>query len=67
MGFPTGRTPRPGSIMVSWESGYGHVAYVESVNADGSWVVAEMNWVAFNTVDRRLIQPAGVPLIGFIY
>jgi N-acetylmuramoyl-L-alanine amidase len=67
MGFPTGRTPRPGSIMVTWESGYGHVAYVESVNPDGSWVVAEMNWVAFNTVDRRLIQPGGVPLIGFIY
>ena len=67
MGFATGRTPRPGSIMVTWESGYGHVAYVESVNADGSWVVAEMNWVGFNTVDRRLIQPGGVPLIGFIY
>ena len=67
MGFPTGRTPRPGSIMVTWESGYGHVAYVESVNPDGSWVVAEMNWVAFNAVDRRLIQPGGVPLIGFIY
>jgi hypothetical protein len=67
LGFQTGRAPRPGSIMVTWESGYGHVAYVESVNPDGSWVVAEMNWVAFNTVDRRLIQPGGVPLIGFIY
>jgi len=67
MGFATGPTPRPGSIMVTWESGYGHVAYVESVNPAGSWVVAEMNWVAFNTVDRRLIQPGGVPLIGFIY
>jgi hypothetical protein len=67
MGFQTGQTPRPGSIMVTWESGYGHVAYVESVNPDGSWVVVEMNWVAFNTVDRRLIQPGGVPLIGFIY
>jgi surface antigen len=67
MGYATGRTPRAGSIMVTWESGYGHVAYVESANPDGSWVVSEMNWVAFNTVDRRLIQPGGVPLIGFIY
>jgi len=67
MGFATGRSPRPHSIMVTWESGYGHVAYVESVNPDGSWVVSEMNWVAFNTVDRRLIRPGGVPLIGFIY
>lgn len=67
MGFATGPAPRPGSVMVTWESGYGHVAYVESVNPDGSWLVSEMNWVAFNTVDRRLIRPGGVPLIGFIY
>ena len=67
MGFATGSTPRPGSIMVTWESGYGHVAYVESVNLDGSWIVSEMNFVAFNTVDRRLIRRGGVPLIGFIY
>jgi LysM repeat protein len=67
MGFATGRSPRPGAIMVTWESGYGHVAFVESVNADGSWVVSEMNFVAFNAVDRRLIRPGGVPLIGFIY
>ena len=66
-GFATGSSPRPASIMVTWESGYGHVAYVESVNPDGSWVVSEMNFVAFNTVDRRLIHPGGVPLIGFIY
>jgi surface antigen len=67
MGFPTGPAPRPGSIMVTWESGYGHVAYVESVNQDGSWLVSEINWFAFNTVDRRSIRPGGVPLIGFIY
>ena len=67
MGYATGKAPRPASVMVTWESGYGHVAYVESVNQDGSWVVSEMNWVAFNTVDRRLIHPGGVPLIGFIY
>jgi surface antigen len=66
-GFATGRSPRPGAIMVSWESGYGHVALVESVGVDGSWIVSEMNYVAFNTVDRRLIRPGGVPLIGFIY
>ena len=66
-GFTTGPTPKPGAIMVTWESGYGHVAYVESVSSDGSWIVSEMNFVAFNAVDRRLIRPGGVPLIGFIY
>jgi surface antigen len=48
-------------------NGYGHVAFVESVNVDGSWIVSEMNFVAFNAVDRRLIRSGGVPLIGFIY
>jgi len=67
MRYATGQSARPGAIMVTWESGYGHVAYVESVNADGSWIVSEMNYVAFNMVDRRLIRPGGVPLIGFIY
>jgi N-acetylmuramoyl-L-alanine amidase len=66
-GFATGQSPRPGAIMVTWESGYGHVAFVESVNVDGSWIVSEMNFAAFNTVDLRLIHPGGVPLIGFIY
>ncbi len=67
MGFATGAQPRPGSIMVTWESRYGHVGYVEAVNPDGSWIVSEMNWLGFNVVDRRLIRPRGVPLIGFVY
>jgi hypothetical protein len=33
---------------------------------DSWWIVSEMSFVAFNSVDRRLIRPAGVPLIGFI-
>ncbi|HVB77586.1 MAG TPA: CHAP domain-containing protein [Candidatus Nitrosotalea sp.] len=66
-GYATGMTPRPGAIMVTWESSLGHVAYVESVNPDGSWVVSEMNWKGFGIVDYRTIKPGGVPLIGFIY
>lgn len=67
MNFPTGQTPQPGSIMVTWESWVGHVAYVEQVNADGSWVVSEMNYTAWGRIDTRTIKPGGVPLIGFIY
>jgi LysM repeat protein len=68
-GYPVGPTPKVGSIMVTWESWAGHVAYVESVNADGSWTVTEMNWVAFNTIDERTIKPGqlGQRLVGFIY
>jgi surface antigen len=68
-GYAVGPTPKPGSIMVTWESWAGHVAYVESVNADGSWVVTEMNWVAFDVIDQRTIKPGqlGQRLVGFIY
>jgi len=68
-GYAVGPTPKVGSIMVTWESWAGHVAYVEAVNADGSWVVTEMNWVAFDVIDQRTIKPGqlGSRLVGFIY
>ncbi|HUZ90275.1 MAG TPA: CHAP domain-containing protein [Candidatus Acidoferrales bacterium] len=66
-GWSTGMTPRAGAIMVTWESSLGHVAYVESVNPNGSWVVSEMNYKGPGIVDYRTISPGGVPLIGFIY
>ena len=67
-GWPTGATPRPGAILVDWESRYyGHVAYVESVNADGSFVVSEMNYVGWGVIDTRVIRLGQVPLLGFIY
>ncbi len=68
-GYPVGPTPKVGAIMVTWESYLGHVAYVESVNADGSWTVSEMNYVAFDVIDWRTIKPGqlGSKLVGFIY
>jgi len=66
-GFATGQTPRVGAIMVTWESSFGHVAYVEAVNADGSYEVSEMNFVRWDVIDYRTIKIGGVPLIGFIY
>ena len=69
MGYAVGPTPKVGAIMVTWESWAGHVAYVEAVNPDGSWVVSEMNWVAFDVIDERTIRPGqlGTKLVGFIY
>lgn len=49
IGFSVDSNPRAGDIAV-WEGGYkdagevGHVAYVESVNADGSVNFSEYNW-----------------------
>jgi LysM repeat protein len=68
-GYSVGSTPKVGAIMVTWESWLGHVAYVESVNPDGSWVVSEMNFVAFDVISQRTIKPGqlGARLVGFIY
>jgi peptidoglycan DL-endopeptidase LytE len=66
-GYPVGSRPQAGGIMVTWESGLGHVAYVESVNPDGSWLVSEANFKGFGITDQRVIKPGQVPLIGFIY
>ena len=73
-GFAEGPTPQAGAIMVMGITGtspQGHVAYVESLNPDGSFVVSEMNWwgVAgggWNRVDYRTITST-VGLLGFIY
>jgi LysM repeat protein len=68
-GYPVGPKPKVGAIMVTWESYLGHVAYVEAVNADGSWRVSEMNFVAFGVISERTIKPGqlGSALVGFIY
>ena len=73
-GFAEGPTPRAGAIMVMGISGtspQGHVAYVESVNGDGSFLVSEMNWWGvpgggWNRVDYRTVT--SMPgVLGFIY
>ena len=68
-GYDVGQKPQPGSVMVSWDSfWYGHVAYVESVNPDGSFLISEMNYKGFGVVSQRTVVPGkGAPLIGFIY
>lgn len=70
-GFAEGQVPQVGSIMVqgiSWSSPVGHVAYVESVNPDGSFTVSEMNYGRWGVVDYRTLKStAGLDLLGFIY
>lgn len=65
-GRPVGRTPVAGAIMVTWESGWGHVAYVESASG-GSFTVSEMNYAGYGVVSSRTVTTSSVPLIGFIY
>lgn len=73
-GFAEGPTPRVGAILVmgtSYTSPLGHVAYVESVSTNGSFVVSEMNWWGvpgggWNRVDYRTVTST-LNILGFIY
>ena len=53
--------------MVTYESRMGHVAYVESVNPDGSFTVSEANYRGFGVVSTRTLRVNQVPLETFIY
>ena len=66
-GRPVGQVPVAGSIMVSWESWVGHVAYIVSVNPDGTFLVEEMNVRGWGIVDERTVVPGKTQIIGFIY
>lgn len=53
-GKATGSTPQAGAVAVM----NGHVAYVESVNADGSYIVSEMGWnYKAGNYNQRTVQP----------
>ena len=72
LGYAVGQTPVPGAILVrrsaSW-TGYGHVAYVESVRGT-EFTVSEMNVNALGelttaTYDIAVRPPPG--MLGFVY
>ncbi|MFN2466083.1 MAG: CHAP domain-containing protein [Candidatus Dormibacteria bacterium] len=68
MGYPEGLVPKAGAIMVTRESGWGHVAYVESVDPDGrGWTVSEMNFRGFGVVSTRHLTIGQGRVVGFIY
>ncbi|MFN2465298.1 MAG: CHAP domain-containing protein [Candidatus Dormibacteria bacterium] len=68
-GYPVGQQARVGAVAV-WDqrmSGYGHVAYVESVQGNG-FTVSEMNYNAWGQVDSRFVPYSNPgPLTGFVY
>jgi surface antigen len=67
---PEGEVPVAGAVVVFEGPGYsydGHVAFVDSVNADGSFVIQEMNYGAWGVVDQRTIQAGDPSIVGFIY
>lgn len=68
---PEGEVPVAGAIAVFHNGWAGHVAYVESVHPDGSFVVAEMNFYGdgggWGRLDHRTVARNDWSLTGFIY
>ncbi|RQP09061.1 MAG: CHAP domain-containing protein [Microbacteriaceae bacterium] len=53
-GWPTSTTPAPG--WVAYFPGQNHVAYVNSVLADGSVLIEEYNWGGRDVYNQRIID-----------
>lgn len=65
-GRQTGAAPQVGSIIVTRESWYGHVGYVESVN--NGWVTfSEMNHVGWGRKSVRTLRISDWRIRGYIY
>ena len=66
-GYTVNNTPAPGAVMQNG-GGYGHVAIVESVGADGSVTLSEMNYAGnFGRVTSRTISAASAAGFNFIH
>lgn len=71
-GYVTGQEPAPRAAVVMTGPtrvmrNYGHVAYVESVNGDGTITISEMNYAHFNRVDTRTLPANDRSIRGYIY
>lgn len=72
-GRKTGKTPKLGAVCV-WKStvksSYGHVAVVEEVYSDGSWLSSESAYGGFTFANRKYNKDSyrkNYKLLGFIY
>lgn len=64
MGMAVGSVPKPGAVGTTTRGSLGHVVYVESVNADGSINISEMNAPTWGAVTYRT---AGAGEFVYIY
>lgn len=53
LGMAVGTAPRTGAVGTTTRGSLGHVVYVESVNADGTINISEMNYQGFGVTSSR--------------
>lgn len=67
-GLETGSEPREGAVVYHLDiGGWGHVAFVERVNPDGSIKVSDMNYPYWGQVTYRTVKPSEFGNLRFIY
>jgi surface antigen len=66
-GRPVGQIPVERAVVVQNGGWAGHVAYVERVNLDGSFVVSEWNVRGWGVYDERTIPARSRDVVGFVY
>ncbi|WP_323703682.1 CHAP domain-containing protein [Mammaliicoccus sp. Dog046] len=66
-GFKVDNKPEKGAILQTVAGAYGHVAYVENVNSDGSLLVSEMNWVGPYIISTRTISASEAGTYNYIH
>lgn len=71
-GIPVSNTPTVGSVVsfpagVAGASGYGHVAFVEGVNPDGSIRISEMNFGGSPNVTYRTVDAGSAAASSYIH
>ena len=67
-GYVVNRSPAIGAVMQTTAGPLGHVAYVESLSpTDGSWTISEMNFKAWDQMDRRTLPAKAAKDYNFIH
>lgn len=68
-GYSVDHTPSPDAIMQTPNAarGLGHVAFVESVDQNGTWHISEMNVYGLYIVDDRAMPPSSATAYNFIH
>lgn len=66
-GYTVSGTPRVGAAAVSNSGFYGHVMYVEAVNADGSIVVSDYNRAGTGKYDMNQLSASTASNLNYVY
>lgn len=66
-GYRVDHTPEQYAIMQTDAGDLGHVAFVEKVEADGSWTISEMNVKGWDILSSRTFKPGEAKNYIFIH